>query len=51
MTNEPTEITLVVEIDDELYTRLLIAANRQGVSTSDFASLALSEYLRNEDAS
>lgn len=36
---------LVTAIDEELYTRLLVVANRMGVSVSDLAMLALADYL------
>jgi antitoxin component of RelBE/YafQ-DinJ toxin-antitoxin module len=36
---------LVTAIDEELYTRLLVVANRMGVSVSDVAMLALANYL------
>ena len=36
---------LVTAIDEELYTRLLVVANRMGVSVSDLAMLALANYL------
>ena len=45
---DPAGITIVLEIDDELYTRLLILANKEGMSTGDFARLALSNYLKGE---
>jgi antitoxin component of RelBE/YafQ-DinJ toxin-antitoxin module len=36
---------LVTAVDEELYTRLLVVANRMGVSVSDVAMLALANYL------
>jgi len=36
---------LVTAVDEELYTRLLVLANRMGVSVSDVAMLALAAYM------
>jgi hypothetical protein len=36
---------LMTAVDEELYTRLLVMANRMGVSVSDVAMLALAAYM------
>jgi antitoxin component of RelBE/YafQ-DinJ toxin-antitoxin module len=36
---------LMTAVDEELYTRLLVVANRMGVSVSDVAMLALAAYM------
>ena len=40
------EITIImIGIDEDLYGRLLVVANRMGLSVPDVATLALSTYL------
>jgi antitoxin component of RelBE/YafQ-DinJ toxin-antitoxin module len=39
---------LVTAVDEELYTRLLVVANRMGVSVSDVAMLALANYMEDK---
>lgn len=36
---------LVTAVDEELYTRLLVMANRMDITVSDVAMLALAAYL------
>jgi hypothetical protein len=39
---------LVTAVDEELYTRLLVLANRMGVSVSDVTMLALAAYMEDK---
>ena len=40
------DVTIImIPIDEELYGRLLVVANRMGLSVPDVATLALSTYL------
>jgi len=39
---------LVTAVDEELYTRLLVLANRMGVSASDVTMLALAAYMEDK---
>jgi len=45
MTVKADVTILVTAVDEELYTRLLVMANRMGVSVSDVAMLALAAYM------
>jgi hypothetical protein len=45
MTVKADVTILVTAVDEELYTRLLVMANRMGVTVSDVAMLALANYL------
>lgn len=43
---EKADLTLlVVALDEELYQRVVSAAARDGISASDFAMLAIANYL------
>jgi len=49
---QKAELTLlVVALDEDLYERLLVSANREGMSTADFAMLAIANYLGGTDGS
>lgn len=39
------DVTLVVELDDETYQALLIAANEFGIPVSDYAARIVRNYL------
>jgi hypothetical protein len=39
---------LVIAVDEELYTRLLVMANSMSVSVSDVAMLALAAYMEDK---
>jgi hypothetical protein len=40
---------LVVSLDADLYERLLVVANREGLSTHDLVMLAIANYVRGVD--
>lgn len=44
-----SDVTIImIPIDEALYTRLLVVANRMGLSVPDVATLALSTYLEED---
>jgi len=45
MSTVPDVTIIMIPIDEDLYQRLLVVANRMGVSVPDVATLALSTYL------
>jgi hypothetical protein len=49
---EPENVTLVIAaIDEDLYERALIAANREGMTVPDLTMMALANYLGGNDGS
>jgi predicted HicB family RNase H-like nuclease len=42
------DVTLVVELEQEAYERLLIAANESGLPVNDYCIKIISEYLEVE---
>lgn len=48
MSTKADVTVLVTSVDEELYTRLLVVANRMGVSVSDVAMLALANYMEDK---
>jgi hypothetical protein len=45
------QIVLLVALDNELYERVLVAANTDGISVNDFAMLAIANYVGGLDGS
>jgi hypothetical protein len=45
MTQGAMVTMLIVALDEELYERLLAAANAEGMTTNDMVMLAISNYL------
>lgn len=45
MSTEADVTIIMIPIDEALYTRLLVVANRMGLSVPDVATLAISTYL------